>query len=91
MKFFVSLIVSLLILVSIFPGFAKASDPLTLIGPIIDIQTPLEGRHFDGPFDFHINFLSHTPGQGVDMESLRVNYLKFLDIDITEKIRPYIK
>ena len=70
MKFFVTLIVSLIILVSIFPGFAIARGPLTLIDLIIDIQTAREGKHFVGLFDFNINFLSHTSGQGVEMESL---------------------
>ena len=84
-------IFSLIITIPIFPEITKANKLLPLIGPIIQMEEPLEGRTFNGPVDFQINFVSHTPGKVVDMESLRVIYLKFINIDITEKIRPYIK
>ena len=84
-------IFSLMIIILIFPKIAKANKLLPSIGHIIQMKGPLEDRAFNGPVDFQINFVSHTPEKIVDMESLRVIYLKFINIDITEKIRPYIK
>jgi hypothetical protein len=86
-----SYIFSLIILISIFPEISKASNLLPSTGPIIQMEEPSEGNDFNGPGDFHINFVSHNPDKVVDMESLRVVYLKFINIDITEKIRPYIR
>jgi len=83
-------IFSLVISASVVPDIAKASDLLIPNGPLINIKTPFN-KIFDGPINLHINFQSHTPEQVIDMASLRVKYLKFLDLDITEKIRPYIK
>ena len=84
-------IFSLIITIPIFPEIAKANKLLPSIGPLILMEEHLEGRTFDGPVDFQINFVSPTQGKVVDMESLRVNYLKFINIDITGKIRPYIR
>jgi hypothetical protein len=86
-----SFIFSLIIMISFFPKIAKANKLLASIGPIIQMKEPLEGSAFNGPFDFQINFICDTPEKVVDMESLRVIYLKFINIDITEKIRPYIR
>jgi len=86
-----SCIFSLIILISIFPEIAKANNLFSSIGPIIQMEEHSEDRAFNGPGDFHINFVSHYPDKVVDMESLRVVYLKFINIDITEKIRPYIR
>ena len=91
MKNFVLSTFSLIIVVFFLSGFARAKGSLPLLGPIIDVQTQVKDKHFDGPFDFHVNFLSHSPGQSVDMESLKVKYLEIWDVDITEKIRPYIR
>jgi len=82
---------SLIIAIPIFPNIAKADNLLPPVGPIIQMMQSLEDRIFNGPVDFQINFVGHTPEKVIDMESLRVIYLKFINIDITEKILPYIK
>ena len=84
-------IFSLISMITIFPQNSKANNLLPSIGPIIQMKGHLEDSLFNGLGDFQVNFISPIPEKVVDMKSLRVIYLKFINIDITEKIRPYIR
>jgi len=62
-----------------------------MAGPIIFVEAPDENRPYNGRIDIHIRFEKNPTGEPVDMRSLKVIYLKLFDIDITGRVRPYIK
>ena len=63
----------------------------TMAGPIIKIEKPDEDQFYDDLIDILISFDRNPIGEPVNMESLRIVYLKMFGIDITDRIRPYIK
>ncbi|MBT6740027.1 MAG: hypothetical protein HOA71_09085 [Nitrospina sp.] len=62
-----------------------------MAGPIIIIEKPDEDQFYDDLIDILISFDRNPTGEPVNMESLRIIYLKMFGIDITDRIRPYIK
>ena len=60
-------------------------------GPIIKIEKPDPDQFYDDLIDVLIRFDKNPIGEPVNMESLRVIYLKMFGIDITDRVRPYIK
>jgi len=58
------------------------------LGPIIEIVEPLNGGRGSMPIQVLIHF---TPrAEPVDLASLKVTLVKFILIDITDRIRPYV-
>ena len=63
----------------------------SMAGPIIIIEKPDEDQFYDDLIDILISFDRNPIGEPVNMESLRIVYLKMFGIDITDRIRPYVK
>jgi hypothetical protein len=63
----------------------------SMAGPIIKIEKPDPDQLYDDLIDILISFDKNPIGEPVNMESLRIIYLKMFGIDITDRIRPYIK
>ena len=63
----------------------------SVAGPIIKIEKPDQDQFYDDLIDILISFDKNPLGEPVNMESLRVIYLKMFGIDITDRVRPYIK
>ena len=59
-------------------------------GPIIKIEKPDQDQFYDDLIDILIRFDKNPIGEPVNMESLRIIYLKMFGIDITDRVRPYI-
>ena len=60
-------------------------------GPIIKIEKPDPDQFYNDLIDILIHFDKNPIGEPVNMESLRVIYLKMFGIDITDRVRPYVK
>ncbi len=60
-------------------------------GPIILIEKPDPDQLYDDLIDILISFKKNPIGEPVNMETLRVIYLKMFGIDITDRILPYVK
>lgn len=63
----------------------------SMAGPIIKVEKPDPDQFYDDLIDILISFDKNPIGEPVNMESLRIIYLKMFGIDITDRIRPYIK
>ena len=61
-----------------------------IAGPIIKIEKPDPDQLYDDLIDILISFDKNPIGEPVNMNSLRVVYLKMFGIDITDRIRPYV-
>jgi len=59
-------------------------------GPIIRVVSPDAHAPVKAPFAVDVSFEPRPEGAPVKMESLRVTYLKLLEIDLTERLRPYV-
>lgn len=58
-------------------------------GPIIEVVNPEYGKIYSPPLPVIVRFVPKD-GQEVDLSTLKVEYMKFIPIDITERVRPYI-
>ncbi|HXP95545.1 MAG TPA: hypothetical protein VN809_02455 [Telmatospirillum sp.] len=58
-------------------------------GPAIHFEPPATVPAPHAPFDFHVNFEAHG-GAKVDPDHIRITYLKSPNVDLTERLRPYI-
>jgi hypothetical protein len=63
----------------------------SMAGPIIKVEKPDPDHLYDDLIDILISFDKNPIGEPVNMESLRIIYLKMFGIDITDRIRPYVK
>ena len=63
----------------------------SMAGPIIIVEKPDEDQFYDDLIDILISFDKNPIGEPVNMDSLRIIYLKMFGIDITDRIRPYVK
>ena len=63
----------------------------SMAGPIIKVEKPDPDHLYNDLIDILISFDKNPIGEPVNMESLRIIYLKMFGIDITDRIRPYIK
>ena len=63
----------------------------SMAGPIIKIEKPNPDQFYNDLIDILIHFDKNPIGEPVNMESLRVIYLKMFGIDITDRVRPYVK
>lgn len=58
-------------------------------GPIIKVITPEEGKTYAPPLNIELHFITKGLTE-IDLSTLKVEYLKFLSIDITERVLPYV-
>jgi hypothetical protein len=67
-------------------GLAKGAqgDPN---GPEIVVASPEDGKHYQPPVAIDITFRPRA--SRVDVDTLEVAYLKWISIDITDRVRPY--
>lgn len=63
----------------------------SMAGPIIIVKKPDPDKLYSDLIDILVNFDKNPIGEPVDMDSLRIIYLKMFGIDITDRIRPYIR
>ena len=63
----------------------------SMAGPIIKIEKPDPDQFYNDLIDVLILFDKNPVGEPVNMESLRIIYLKMLGIDITDRVLPYVK
>jgi len=57
-------------------------------GPSIEVITPLDGGQSQVPFEIVVNFSPrHAP---VDVSTVRVHVVKFVAINITKRVKPFI-
>jgi hypothetical protein len=64
------------------------SRALNDAGPGIEIVKPAEGEIVPSPAEILIRFLPKTVA--VDLSSLKVTLLKFIPIDLTDRLKPYV-
>ena len=61
-------------------------------GPVIKIMQPTAGGgDVTTPFPLEIEFESRPGGLPAKMETLKVSYLKLIELDITDRVRPYLR
>ena len=59
-------------------------------GPVIKILQPTAAGEVATPFPLEIEFEPRGGGSPARMETLKITYLKLIELDITERVRPYI-
>jgi hypothetical protein len=64
------------------------SRALSDAGPGIEIVKPAEGEIVPSPAEILIRFLPKSVA--VDLSSLKVTLLKFIPIDLTDRLKPYV-
>jgi hypothetical protein len=57
-------------------------------GPSVEVVTPDMGQQQKSPFKLNVRFTSKK-GTSVDLSSLKVEALKFINLDITSRVRPH--
>jgi len=57
-------------------------------GPEVDVLTPENGKPYKPPVEISIRFIPKD-GADIDLSTLKVEYLKFITIDLTKRVRPY--
>lgn len=57
-------------------------------GPVIDVVEPLNGGRGSMPIQVLIRFTPRS--EPVDLASLKVTLVKFIQIDITDRIKPFV-
>lgn len=57
-------------------------------GPIIIVKSPLNGETYATPVKVEMEFFPRSDAK-IDLSSLKVSYIKFFNIDITERVKPY--
>lgn len=60
-------------------------------GPVILVDKPAQNELFKKLIDIEVRFERNPMGEPVDMKSLKIMYLKWIDINITDRILPYVK
>jgi|TARA_B100001964_G_scaffold241183_1_gene312900 hypothetical protein len=57
-------------------------------GPIIEVVAPERGKRYKSPLQIIIKFIPKE-GKEIDLSTMKVQYLKLLTIDITQRVKPY--
>jgi len=57
-------------------------------GPAVDVLTPKNGKSYKPPVGISIRFIPKEGGD-INLSTLKVEYLKFITIDLTQRVRPY--
>jgi hypothetical protein len=61
-------------------------------GPVIKILQPtVTGGDLATPFPLEIEFEARVGGPPAKMDTLKVTYLKLIELDITDRVRPHLK
>jgi hypothetical protein len=69
-------------------GIIEAGREDISVGPVIEIVEPPNGGRGPMPIEVLIRFTPRS--EPVDLASLKVTLVKFIQIDITDRIRPYV-
>lgn len=69
---------------------ARGTVELPKDGPVIKIVTPQQAAEVTTPFPVEIRFEPRPGGAPVMMDTLRLTVLKLFEIDITDRVKPYI-
>lgn len=64
------------------------SRGLSDAGPGVEVVKPEDGGIVSGPAEILIHFLPKTVA--IDLSSLKVTLLKFISIDLTDRLKPYV-
>jgi hypothetical protein len=64
------------------------SRGLTGKGPRIDVLKPLEDEPAQSPLEIQVRF--HPNPAAVNPDSVKVQLVKFISIDITDRVKPYL-
>ena len=64
--------------------------PLPNDGPLIKIVTPQQAAEVASPFPVEIQFEPRPGGAPVKMDTLKLTALKVFEIDVTDRIKPYV-
>lgn len=70
---------------------ARSGASLPTNGPLIRIQSPLLDGELTPPFPVEVLFEPRPGGAPVQMETLKITYLKMVEIDVTERFKPHLK
>ena len=73
------------------PPTARAAAPLPKDGPVIKIQTPQIAAELSPPFVVDVVFEPRAGGGAPKMDSLKVTYLKLIEVDVTDRFKPFLK
>ena len=73
------------------PPAARGSAELPKNGPVIKIERPALMSDLSTPFPVEVVFEPRPGGAPVKMDSLKVTYLKVIEVDVTDRFKPYIK
>jgi len=57
-------------------------------GPEVDVLTPKQGKPYRPPVEISIRFIPKD-GSDIDLSTLKVEYLRFITINLTKRVRPY--
>lgn len=57
-------------------------------GPIIELLKPSQGQASRAPVEIDVKF--HASRAPIDERTIQVTLLKFINVDLTDRIRPYI-
>ncbi len=57
------------------------------IGPVIEVEKPVPGQPQSSPLEIVVKFTPRT--DPIDLSSLEVGLVKFITIDITDRLIPY--
>ena len=63
----------------------------SMAGPIINVEKPSQKKTYNDLIDVVIHFTKNPFGEPVNMKSLEVVLLKLWDIDLTDRVRSFIK
>ncbi len=69
---------------------AKSSFQELTTGPVIVVISPSQAVPGDKAVEVEIQFNKPSDGADINMDSLKVKYLKFITIDITGRLKPYV-
>ncbi len=72
------------------PPLTRAAAELPRSGPVIKIVTPQQAAEVTAPFPVEIQFEQRVGGAAVKMDTLKLTVLKIFEIDITDRVKPYV-
>jgi hypothetical protein len=73
------------------PPGARGTTPLPQNGPVIKVERPDGNTPLAPPFAVDVVFEPRATGAAVKMDTLKIVYLKVVELEITDRFRPYIK
>jgi len=57
-------------------------------GPEVDVLIPKQGKPYRPPVEISIRFIPKD-GKDINLSTLKVEYLRFITINLTKRVRPY--